>query len=1395
MPHKNEDKSNTTRPTIGLFIESTSDLGHGYHPGILAGARAAAAAHDANLLCFIGGSLAGLPDVPFDKQRNILYRLASAAKLDGLLMISAIGNFVPTQELNRLYEHFHPLPAVSIGAPIQGTLNIQVDHQRGLYDLLIHLIEEHHHRRIAFVAGPEESLDAQLRYQVYRDVLNQYDIPFDPALVAPGHFQFHSGVAAVRLLLDERRVDFDVVVAANDHMAIGAMEELQRRGFITPYDVAVVGVDDIQQAWNVVPPLTTVRQPLHQMGAEAVRMLLARLAGDTVPEARALPAELVIRRSCGCLKTAELPINLLPVHKPGTSWEEHWRVNRELVESALVQVVDFSDLNGREAAAQLVATLADEVGGVADGRFLPLVDRFLQMVMRAEGDILSWQRLVAVLRGYALPHLASSDLSWRLESLLHETQLFIAGELRKAEAQRNLQKERQNWTLHEIGQSLITAFDRAGLMDTIVESIPRLGIPTCALVLYDQARPYAHSHSLPEESRLVAAYNENGRLPLRPDGQPFLTGQFLPPGVLPENRPYTLLVEPLYFREEQLGYVLLEMGPKDGNVYELLRAQLSNAIKGTLLLQAHRQAEAALRHHRDHLDELVQERTAKLAEVNAHLQQEVWERQNMEAALRESEENLAATLHSIGDAVIATDTQSRITRMNPVAEKLTGWTFAEAKGRPLAEVFHIEHAQTGGTAVDPVQRVLTSGEIVGLANHTMLIARDKTTYQIADSAAPIRDNNLAVTGVVLVFRDVSAEYRVQQAIQAQEAQLRTVIEAIPDLVWLKDPNGVFLICNSKVERLFGVKESEIAGKTDYDFTDKPIADAFRQTDLAAITAGRSIIFEEEVTYADDGHRELIETIKTPMYDPQGNLIGVLGIARDISERKRTEAELRESRQMLSNVLDTIPVRVFWKDRQGVFLGCNRLFAQDVGKKDPQEVIGMDDYALSSVAQADLYRRDDQYVIESEQPKINYEEPQTTAEGTLAWLNTSKIPLRNSSGEIIGVLGTYEDITARKRAQKLLQESNERLQLALQAASMGTWEWDVVNDRFVWSPEMFNVYGVEEGEFGGTYADYLAFMAAESQEMVDAQMKAMLHNLHHAASIQYEHKLMRGNGKSGWVETRAALFLDDEERPMRMIGVCADVTARKEVEIQLEAYTAELERSNRELQEFAYVASHDLQEPLRKIQAFGDRLQQKYQPLLDERGQDYLDRMQSAAARMQTLIIDLLSFSRVRTHGQPFSQVNLTEIVGQVMQDLEVKIHEVDAAITVEPLPEIEADASQMKQLFQNLLSNALKFHHAETPLTIHIHSQIVAPFCEIMVADNGIGFDEKYSERIFLVFERLHGRDRYPGTGVGLAICRRIVERHGGYIRAQSTPAAGATFIVGLPIRQAVPPIAAQSAI
>jgi PAS domain S-box-containing protein len=285
----------------------------------------------------------------------------------------------------------------------------------------------------------------------------------------------------------------------------------------------------------------------------------------------------------------------------------------------------------------------------------------------------------------------------------------------------------------------------------------------------------------------------------------------------------------------------------------------------------------------------------------------------------------------------------------------------------------------------------------------------------------------------------------------------------------------------------------------------------------------------------------------------------------------------------------------------------------------------------------------------------------------------------------------------------------------------------------------------------------------------------------------EFKIKGTDGDWYTILSRGVPVRDTEGNILNWVGINLDITERRREQDQLREAKEELERSNKELEEFAYVASHDLQEPLRKITAFGERLADRCGEELDERARDYLDRMQDAASRMRGLINDLLTFSRVTTRAQPFSPVNLNEVVADVISDLEIRIQELDGEVQVGDLPTIDAEPTQMRQLFQNLIGNGLKFHRDQVPPVMKVEGELETGetgerVCRIQVKDNGIGFEEKYLDRIFTIFQRLHARGEYAGTGVGLALCSKIVRRHGGSITAESEPGEGAIFIVTLPL-------------
>lgn len=336
-----------------------------------------------------------------------------------------------------------------------------------------------------------------------------------------------------------------------------------------------------------------------------------------------------------------------------------------------------------------------------------------------------------------------------------------------------------------------------------------------------------------------------------------------------------------------------------------------------------------------------------------------------------------------------------------------------------------------------------------------------------------------------------------------------------------------------------------------------------------------------------------------------------------------------------------------------------------------------------------------------------------------------------------------------------------------------------------SPSVRTVLGFEPSELLGT--DPYELVHSDDTERVrrDSHEQA----LRGTYPVHVEYRIRRKTGEHIWFETTTSPELDERGEIVGLQTSSRDIGDRVLAEKQRLQYTTQLERSNRELQEFAYVASHDLQEPLRKIQAFGDRLANRAGDELDERSRDYLERMQGAAGRMRILIEDLLSFSRVSTQARPYEPVDLGAVLEQVVEDFSLTLRDTDGQIEVLTLPRIEADPVQMRQLFANLVSNALKYRRSDVPPRLVVRSRLERdaedrPRAVIEVEDNGIGFEAQHHDKMFSMFQRLHGRGVYEGTGVGLAVCRKIVERHQGDIHARSTPGEGSTFVVSLPVDQ-----------
>ncbi len=583
---------NKRRLTVGLLIQAITDTG-GYYSALWSGVAEAARQRNINLICFAGGELPSSPGDRVALASNAVYRLIGEQAVDALIISGSVSTAQPSA-FRALCEHYRDLPMVSITPSLEDIPTVLVDNYSSMRMLITHLTRHHGYRRIAFICGPEHQLEARERYQAYVDVLNEYGLPVDPQLVAPGDFTTPAGEAAIRMLLDERRADFEAVVAANDGMALGALSELRRRGIRVPYDVALTGFDDIVSAGVITPSLTTVRQPMFELGKRAIEILSNMLAGEPQPAAITVPAGLVVRESCGCIQPVKLAASAARV-AADEKLETALVTRREDLIFALAHAVGSTSPAVTARAERLLDAFAAEIMGEAPDSFLLALDEILRQEAIEGNRLFAWQDAISALRNALLPCLTDAERLRAAEELWHQGRVMVGERTRRAQMFQALEVEQLTRTLHEIGQSIISVFDLNAISETVTRDFPRLGIPGCYVALYEgQGAPA-------EKSKLIAAWDEHIHIN-GPEENVFPSSQLVPGGLASHRERFTMIVEPLFSGENPLGFVVFEAGPLQGEIYEALRSQLSSAIQGSLLVRA------------------VAERTRALQEANYALQ-------------------------------------------------------------------------------------------------------------------------------------------------------------------------------------------------------------------------------------------------------------------------------------------------------------------------------------------------------------------------------------------------------------------------------------------------------------------------------------------------------------------------------------------------------------------------------------------------------------------------------------------------------------------------------------------------------------------------------------------------------------------------------------------------------
>jgi PAS domain S-box-containing protein len=745
--YKKQAKSANGRPTIGFLTGFRDQFFHLMWCGIADVARE----RNINALCFAGNYV--YDPEGFKIQANILYDLLDAEQLDGLVIWGLMCNMLDPDQTRQFYERYEPLPIVSVAQPIDGITNVLVDNYAGMRQAIVHLIEVHGRRRIAYIKGFPNFQEHDDRYRAYVDALAEYGLPFDPARVAAPRDaaemeQPDWGRVALRRLLDEQKTEFDALVTNDDRFAHDLLPELQARGIRVPEDMALVSFDNTEGSDCLTPPLTTVPFPMYELGRQAAETLLAQLAGQEVLEEVEVPARLIVRQSCGCVDPKVKQVLAGPVTRTDAAepLEVSLTGQRESIMTEMMETVEkaaagLSPNWAEQLLDSFVAALTTAETGEASARFLSTLDEILRQVLAAEGDIEVWPQVLSILRRQLLPYLSIDEARDRAEDLWLQAQMTIGEVRQRAQAYRDLQAEQRKRILGEIGTTLATNFDVNDLVGILARELPRLGISRGYLSLYENPQPYRYPQLAPQWSRLVLAYDDenpagSSRVALEGSRRRFPSRQLVPPEILPQQGPlsqqgaYTLVVQALYFQNEQIGILMLDGDQRDGDVYSMLRAQISSALQGALLVQR------------------VQERSAELTR-----QQYI----------------LDTFMDNVPDQIYFKDLDCRITRANRAhAAKLGFSDPAEEIGKADFDFFPEEQARA---KYEQEQEIIRTGQPILNLEEADGVGRWALTTKM-----PLRDEKDEIIGTFGISRDITTVKETQAALEKAYAEVEQQVQ-------------------------------------------------------------------------------------------------------------------------------------------------------------------------------------------------------------------------------------------------------------------------------------------------------------------------------------------------------------------------------------------------------------------------------------------------------------------------------------------------------------------------------------------------------------------------------------------------------------------------------------------
>ncbi|MBW4543884.1 MAG: PAS domain S-box protein [Symplocastrum torsivum CPER-KK1] len=766
--------------------------------------------------------------------------------------------------------------------------------------------------------------------------------------------------------------------------------------------------------------------------------------------------------------------------------------------------------------------------------------------------------------------------------------------------------------------------------------------------------------------------------------------------------------------------------------------------------------------------------------------------QQSEASLRASEEQFRQLTENIREVFWLKPLKiDQVIYLSPAYEEV--W------GRSCESVYEGAMSWTEAIHQEDRDRVITAFEkqILGEGDFNQeyrIVRPDGEVRWIRDRAFPIYNRSGQVYRLAGIAEDIterqqtlSALQRLNEELQQSQQNLQAIIDNTTAVIYLKDSKGRFMLINRQFESLFHVTREQVIGKTDHDVFPKDLADAFQVNDSRVIDTGEVLTIEEVAPQHDGSHTYL--SIKFPLYDGTHSLYAVGGISTDITERKQAEQKLRDSEHRFRSVFEQAPfaIQIFTAD--GFLEQANQTWEQMWGiTRD--SVVG---YNLLHDPQAEVmgHLPDFRKAFAGEVvslPPVYYEPALSNNQGASRWIEVHLYSVKDEAENVQEVVLITRDISDRKHAEQRLQSSEERFRRAILDAPLPMMlhaeDGEVVQINRTWT----QLTGYTHSDIP-TIANWSEKAYGRRKELVQADIER-LYNLNGRIS-EGEYKITTRNGEVRiWEFYSAPLGRLPDGRRL-VISTAIDITERKKTEAEIRQLnetleqrvierTAQLEEANQELEAFAYSIAHDLRAPLRGMQGLAEALLEDYGDALDALGQQYTHHIVTSAQRLDDLINDLLAYSRLSRSELTVSIVDLNLVMSRAMSQIEADLKQQQAVVTIRSvLPKVMAHYGTLVQVLTNLLSNAIKFVENAQP-QVQIWVETHDDWVQLWIADNGIGIALEHQQRIFRVFERLHGIETYAGTGIGLAIVQKGIERMGGQVGIESELGKGSRFWIKL---------------